>query len=187
MKKGSIFLFIFLFLLINSSIPSSAVIYGSPPTEDRPILQVKKTISDDQIHLGNNITVYLNITNWSSKTAFNLSISEPIFNNWSITEFLGYDNYIWTEIQPMASISYQYSMTLVAEGNYTVKGTSINYVDENGTSYGARSADKDLYIYIDAPLPDYSERWNTILLMSVLVIAVPVVLLFLNRLLFKRR
>ncbi len=186
MKKGNLILFIFLFLLINSAISSSAVIYGPPPSEDRPVLQVKKTMSDDQVHLGNNVTVYLNITNWSTKIAFNLSITEPIFNNWSITEFLGYDNYVWTEIQPMASISYQYSMTLLAEGNYTVKGTEINYVDENGTSYVARSADKDLYVFIIAPLPDYSERWGTVLMMSTLIIAVPVVLLLTNRWLFKR-
>ena len=173
MKKGNIFLFIFLFLLINSAISSSAVIYGPPPSEDRPVLQVKKTLSDDQVHLGDNVTVYLNITNWSTKIAFNLSITEPIFNNWSITEFVGYDNYIWTEIQPMGSISYQYQMTLLAEGNYTVKGTVINYVDENSTSYVARSADLDLYVFTVEPLPDYSERWGTILLMSSLILRCP--------------
>lgn len=187
MKKGSLFLFIFLIFLIGTSVQSSGVIYGPPPSEDRPVLQVRKTLSDDQVYLGNNVTVYLNITNWSTKTAFNLSITEPIFNNWSITDFIGYDNYIWTEIQPLGSISYQYQMTLLAEGNYTIKGTVIDYVDENGTSYVARSADIDLFVFTEEPLPDFTERWNTILLMSTLIIAVPVMLLLLNNWLFKRR
>jgi len=186
MKRRGILLFIMI-LLINSAISSSAVIYGDPPSEDRPVIQVKKKLSAVQVHLGDNVTVYLNITNWSTKTAFNLSITEPIFNNWSITEFLGYDVYLWAEIQPMGSISYQYSMTPIAEGNYTVKGTEINYVDENGTSYLARSADNDLYVFTQEPILDFSERWNTILLMSTLIVTVPIVLLMLNRWVFRRR
>ena len=173
-------------LLLNTTLTSSAdTVYGPPPSEDKPVLQVLKWVDDRSVHLGENITIHVNITNWSSVSAYNLSITEPIFNNWSRTDFLGYDNYVWVEIKSGGSISYDYSMTMNVEGNYSLKATIINYVDENTTSYLAQSSDIPINIYVTEILYDFSPIWQNIFWMASIIILVPIILLAINKFLWK--
>lgn len=149
--------------------------YGDPLEVGSPVLQVLKWTSDDQVQLGDEITVFVNITNWSDQIAYNLTIKEPLFANWSRTDFKGYEDYVFTKIASGASVTYQYTMTLLNEGNYIIEPTEITYYNENSTVFHARSSFSSLLIYIEEPIESFDAYWKNILLMTVLFILLPII------------
>ncbi|MCY3411904.1 MAG: hypothetical protein INQ03_09770 [Candidatus Heimdallarchaeota archaeon] len=178
MKRGLLFITIFLLILVNSMSVQAVTetSYGNPPRAGEPILSVMKWVSADEVVLGESITVYVNITNWSEESAYNMSITEPIFSDWASSDFIGYDDYVYTRIDSNASVSYQYTLTLKNEGNYIIEPTEIEYVDRNGTVFHARSSFQSVDVYIEEPLPELDEYWTAIFWWSIGIVLVPTLL-----------
>ncbi len=176
-----LFIAIVSLIIVNSTGAAIGGIYGEPPQDGAAVLQVLKWASDDEITLGAEITVFVNITNWSDYDAFNLTIDEPIFSNWSITEFVGYDEYVFTKIAAGSSIYYQYTMKLINDGNYTIEPTVVNYVDINSTQFMAKSSYIPLLIITEEAKKELSDYWNDIFLMAAIFVLIPIAI----RLLYK--
>lgn len=185
-----------LFILILGSIylpmtTSAGPIYEDPPTEEQPLLQIQKWASDTEFLLGKSVTVYVNISNWSSKTAYNLTITEPFFNPWAIEEKNGYENgyepYIYVAVDPGASIYYEYTIILLEEGKYTIGATEIEYYNEESFLFRARTYKIELDIYVIIPPPDLSELWNTLRNISLAIIAFPIVIFIINWLIWRKK
>ncbi|MHA2099354.1 MAG: hypothetical protein ACW99A_11810 [Candidatus Kariarchaeaceae archaeon] len=185
--RRGIFYFLIIIMIFTSVQDSQAkTIYGEQTDEVFPLLQIIKTRSTDETRLGNNITVNVNITNWSNEPAFNLSITEPLFSDWAYSYFAGFDEYTYLQVDAQASFSYGYNMTLKAEGKYTIEATEIEYVDVNGTMYHSRSQVIPITIFVINPPISLSQKWRNILYMSVIIIAVPLILYFINSKLWRQ-
>ena len=82
-------------LLISFSRVQATPLYGDPPEEDVPLLQVLKWTSNTEVLLGTEIEVFVNITNHSSEWAYNLTIIEPVFSEWFSNNQKLYEEYKW--------------------------------------------------------------------------------------------
>ncbi len=111
---------------------------------DRPLLAVKKTINiTENIEPFQWIEVKLNITNIGNRTAYNLSITDPDYEDWAISTF-NFTQQRYVEVETNTSFIYQYYIQPRREGNFTLEATVINYVDINGTKYTAYSQRFDI-------------------------------------------
>ncbi len=172
-------------LLSMTYSPKMVLSYGDPPIEGKAVLQTLKWVDKTIIKLGDNLTVHVNITNWSTEHSYNLSISEPLFNNWSLSYFKDYDHYQWIEIKAGASLYYEYTVKLISEGNYTINPTVVTYFDENNTQYIAKSGIIPIYVYQVPPKEDNSTIWKNILWYSLAIIALPVIILIIKKIIWK--
>ena len=172
--RRSIF-YLLILIIISFSVHNSQAktIYGEQAEPDFPYLEIIKLSSETETLLGNTITVNVNITNWSDYSAFNLTITEPLFSDWAYSTFNGWDDYIWVEVSPGASITYSYNMTVKNEGKYTIAATKIDYLDENSTSFNARSQFIPITIFVTEPPITQDEIWSNILKMAILIVAIP--------------
>lgn len=174
--RRSIF-YLLILIIISFSIHDSQAkkIYGEQGEHEFPFLEVIKWPSETETHLGNSITITVNITNWSDYGAYNLTITEPLFSDWAFSTFNGWDEYIWVLVDAGASISYSYNMTVKNEGQYTIDATQIEYLDENSTSFIARSQSIPITIFVTDPPISQDEIWRNIFLMTLVIIAIPII------------
>lgn len=181
MKHVKLSLLVLSLMLISMiSSAHSAAVYGDPPTEQRPSLQIQKWISNNKLLRGQNLTVNVNITNWTQNWAYNLTIEEPAIADFAAKRVQGYDRYEYEAFGPGASVSYHYVIELDNENNYTIEPTRITFYDENGTLMTARSAQIPFFVYKILPQENLDEQWNTLRWMTLAIFAVPVVLILLN-------
>lgn len=174
MKRGFFLVILFGLILVNSANAISLdQVYGTGPEDGTPILSVLKWSSADEMELGLNITIYVNITNWSDEPAYNLTIDEPKISDWAVANFTDYDAYVFTRVDSGASIYYQYTMTMVNEGNYIVEPTLIKYEDANGSRYSAFSTFLPVNVFIIPPELELGELWQNIFWLSALFVAIP--------------
>lgn len=145
LKLSILVLSIMLISTISSA--QSATVYGDPPEDNRPTLQIQKWISNDALLIGESVTVNVNISNWSEGFAYNLSITEPAFSSLTVKRIQGYDRYIYDGFGPGASVSYNYTILPENEGNYTIEPTEIVFYDENSTRHFGRSAHIPFFVY----------------------------------------
>ena len=182
MKRGFFLVILFSLILVNST---NAIgldqIYGEAPDDGVPILSVLKWSSAEEVELGQNITIYVNITNWSDQSAYNLTIDEPKISDWAKANFTDYDDYVFTRVDSGASIFYQYTMTMRNEGNYTVEPTLIRYLDFNGTQYSAFSTFIPINVFIIPPALELGELWQNIFWLSTLFMGLPISVLLYNK------
>jgi hypothetical protein len=165
---------------------SGVPIYGDPPVGDTPLLQIEKWASDTDFRLGTSTTVRVNITNWSTQSAYNLTISEPRFSEWSAKEISGYEEYEYDIVDQDGSIYYEYEIVIQNDGFYTIHPTVITYFDADGFDYIAKSYHIDLNVFsVDPPLDD-SEVWGRVLNISLLIIMVPIIALTVNRYVWRK-
>jgi uncharacterized repeat protein (TIGR01451 family) len=174
--------------MISTSVQNSQAktIYGDQTDEVFPLLQIIKTSSTEEIRLGNNITINVNVTNWSNEPAFNLSITEPLFSEWAYSYFAGFDEYDYIFVDAQASFSYQYNMTLIAEGKYTIEPTEITYSDVNGTEYNSRSQVIPISIFVENPPISLDDKWQNILWMALIITFIPIGLFIVNNRLWRK-
>lgn len=178
------FLFVILSTLLIFSYTSTAQVVSidsEVPTGDGPVIQVRKWTSQEGLLLGDQLTIFVNITNWSEYNAYNLSINEPSFNNATFNYISGYEEYEYVELGPTGSVSYEYTLEPVNEGNYSVLPTEVRYYDRNNTEYNARSHFISFFVYEETPPVDKSELWGDVFWLSTLVLSVPIALFAVNK------
>ena len=178
------FLFILFLLLPFSS--SATPAYGDPPEEQQSIVQVLKWASETQIVIGENITVFVNITNWSDEIAYNLEITEPFFNDWAFTLLNGFEAFDWVELGSGGSVYYEYTIEMKSHGNYTIEPTTIEYTNVNSTEFFATSAFIPLTVLEVEPQVEFNVLWLNVLWASLAFVMVPVVILITNQLLWRK-
>ncbi len=107
---------------------------------ERPILDVSKSVNATVINpdLSEWICVNVTITNISNYTAYNLTTTDPGFEDWAVSS-LNVTEQKWVIIENNASVYYFYYFKPLSEGNFTLEPTDIVYVDVNGTEYHAQS------------------------------------------------
>ncbi len=186
--KPRLFLIVFIFVIIIFQVANSYGIplYGDPPEDERPLLQILKWASETELKVDENITVHVNITNWSLKTAFNLTIIEPRFSEWTVNNIQTYEKYIYVVVEPNASIYYEYTFQIKNEGDYVIHPTTIDYFDENNYPYFATTYHIELSTYQEEPLVDISDLWENILQISAVIVLIPIVILIVNRVIWRR-
>lgn len=173
-------------ILVSQS--SAVPIYGDPPSEDTGVaLQVQKWITADAIELNENFTVFVNITNFSSlHPARNLNITEPTFEEFSVSEIIGYDEYQYTEIGPGGTISYSYTLLPIVEGSFTIEPTVVGFVNENGTVNQAYSNYINFNVSISVEEQDNSQLWRTLSLYSFILVGIPIILFTISKFVWRR-
>ena len=113
MKTRSKFVIITLlsFMLLNGAI-ADGVSEEHAGVVDAPALQVKKVVNVvDRIEPGYEVNITVNITNFGSFPAYNLTIEEPSFQNFTVKNLVGFDEHKWIRVDPNATFSYGYSFT----------------------------------------------------------------------------
>lgn len=125
----------------------------------RPLLAIKKVINVTELEPLQWIRIDLNITNIGNRTAYNLSITEPNFEEWAVSTFnLTKQKYIQVEIN--ASFVYTYYIQPLVEGNFTLEATEINYYDENSVMYKSYSQRYSLHVILPENVEVIdSEKW----------------------------
>ena len=176
-----------LLMLLSSGLSAAEPIYGELPNEKKPSLQIRKWISKNDLKLGENLTVTVNITNWSLQWAFNLSITEPTFSEFAAELITDFDRYEYTAIGPEGSIYYEYSIKPQTIGNYSVEPTRIEFFDENSTLFRAVSAFIPFFVFVEAPPIDLSEVWQNLFWMSFVLFAIPIIVYFINKYIWRKK
>ena len=174
-------------LLVMTNHTEANVAYGNDPAVDKPVLQALKQASDYNVQLGSNVTVSLNITNWSStQAAYNLTIQEPLLSDWALTSFKGWQSYTWLEIGPGGSVSYSYTFQTKEVGTYEIGATQITYLDENGTQYNSLTQAMTITIFKEAPPISHSKAWRNIAYMSLVIMLIPILVYVLNQIIWRK-
>ena len=177
-------------MVMSAMIPTAHadVIYGERSEDiDYPVIQVVKWASGTDVELGEEISIFVNITNWSDQEdAFNLTVTEPLFSDWAYTSFVNWENYTYIQVDALASFTYNYSMIIKSEGKYTIDATEVSFFDENSTEYSSRSQNIPISVDLDEPPLSQDELWDNVLLMSIIILAVPVALFFVNNIVWRK-
>jgi len=153
-----------------------------------PSLKIEKWINaSERIEPDQVVTVHVNITNVGLKTAYNLSVSEPSFENFSVLNVNGYDGRNWVEMAPNATYSYDFSMKFVKEGIYTIERTTITYQDAADMSYTAYSGFFKLDVTkVEVPVSTL-DQWKSMAVWLLLILVIPGVLYLINKYAFEGR
>ena len=173
--KRLVFVLIALSLLLPFQVYSEPS-YGEISDKNYPSLSVVKWIDQDQIILGDTISVTVNITNFSNSYAYNISIQEPTFQSNIMNDSRNHTTYTWFEIGFGGSISYSYDITPSVIGQFTLEPTTISYYDANNTIYKSQSAYLPFEVNTEAPPELDSEIWRNILIMVSIFVAIPIAL-----------
>jgi hypothetical protein len=114
----------------------------------RPLLSIVKTmngsiVAPNVVQVEPNTTVRVDVTikNIGNRTAYNLTTTDPGFEDWALTS-LNLTTQRFVKVGINASIYYFYYFTSVIEGNFTVASTTIDYFGINGSEineYNART------------------------------------------------
>lgn len=114
----------------------------------RPILSVVKTMNGSivspnviQVQPNETIRVDVRIKNVGNRTAYNLTTTDPGFEDWALTS-LNLTTQRFIKVGINATIYYFYYFTAVIEGNFTISATTIDYMgveDSEISEYNARS------------------------------------------------
>ncbi len=114
----------------------------------RPLLSIVKIINGsivepNVIQVQPNITIRVDVTikNIGNRTAYNLTTTDPGFEDWALTS-LNLTTQRFIKVGINATIYYFYYFTSIIEGNFTLESTTIDYIGKNGTElneYNARS------------------------------------------------
>jgi hypothetical protein len=120
----------------------------------RPLLSIVKTINGSiiapnliQVQPNTTIRVDVTIKNVGNRTAYNLTTTDPGFEDWAIRS-LNLTTQRFIKVGINSTIYYRYYFKSVIEGNFTIASTSIDYIgkeDDVITEYNARS--QRFYIY----------------------------------------
>lgn len=182
LKITMVFVLIAIFLM-NTSQSSAIPIYSEKEGPPYPALQIFKTINieEDIIQVGTEIQVNVNITNFGGKAALNVSLVEPVFENFTISNLKGYDPKTWIRINPGASLSYSFSFAIQKEGNYTIEATTASYVDSEMNEYSAKSGFFDLQVIKGTPPVSKNEEWRLAFTQMGAILAVPIIWLILKK------
>ncbi|MHA2251504.1 MAG: hypothetical protein ACXAD7_14165, partial [Candidatus Kariarchaeaceae archaeon] len=92
----------------------------------------------------------------------------------------------WVEVYPDASISYEYTIRMVSAGSFSIEPTIIDYFDENNTAYEATTNKIEINAYIDELPLDESALWDNVFRYSLIISLIPVAVLLVNRLLWRK-
>jgi hypothetical protein len=190
MKINKIFPVILSLIIVTTVISTSGQqpVYSEPVEESPfPALQIKKWISTEtRIQPFTNVTVYVNITNFGNHNAYNLTIDEPTFEDWTVLKLVNYEEANWVQVDAEATLSYSYTFQFSREGNFVIENTKITYYDENSTQYESRSGDIFMEVFIIPPPPSLREQWQQLLLICSIIVALPIVLALIRKYVFNR-
>ncbi|MDH5403294.1 MAG: hypothetical protein OEZ01_17495 [Candidatus Heimdallarchaeota archaeon] len=188
MRKFLIIALTVIIMLNFASVPSYADPIYSPVPEDlkRPALQIQKWVDADEIEINDEMTVHVNISNWSAYVAYNLTIEEPSFNNYTITSVKGFDRYQWVEFGQNVSVYYNYTFTYEFSGNFSIAPTAIDFVDVNGTKYYAISSSIPVFVYIREPPAPATLVWRDLFLLSTAMLLIPIAVLLMNKYVWRK-
>jgi len=181
MKRLVVFSIIVTILLVSTVSTTASPIYGEKPAGDGPTLVVQKWLSKDQILLGQNVTVFVNITNVSNFYANNLTIREPTFNNFIIKSKVNYERYTYTQLGKGAVLTYNYTIIPESDGTFSVEPTQIDYYGSSGAQYRATSSNHEFTVLLQKPAPSTNYLWRNIMWLSIIFVAIPMVIYFYNR------
>lgn len=171
-------------MLDGTSLATQALVIGDPPETIIPTLSIQKWVSNTDVLVNEKITVYVNITNYGRAYAFNLSIDEPIFSDWVISDLIGWDEYEWLQVGQGGSIFYQYTTTITLEGEFLIQETVIEYEDINGSRYKARSTSIALTVSEVERVAERAtldEKWVVIFQLTTGLIFIPLVVILSKR------
>lgn len=114
----------------------------------RPLLSIIKTINgsilrSNVIQVQPNITIRVDVSikNIGNRTAYNLTTTDPNFEDWALTS-LNLTTQKFVKVGINSTIYYFYYFTSIIEGNFSIAATTIDYFGKNGTEiteYNART------------------------------------------------
>lgn len=99
------------------------------PKEEAPSLSVVKHSDKNQTDLGDSFTITIRIYNYSNKTAFNVTVTEPAFPPWAFTTLGRPSEYHYDRIEPGTEQVITYVLVSKTVGNFTLESTQVTYYD----------------------------------------------------------
>ncbi|MHA1303636.1 MAG: hypothetical protein ACTSPI_08045, partial [Candidatus Heimdallarchaeaceae archaeon] len=120
------------------TLPGFAVSNTNDTLPARPLFSIKKTINATNVEPFTWIEVNLNITNIGNRTAYNLSLTEPDYEDWAVSTF-NFTEQKYVRVDINSSFVYRYYLQPLLEGNFSLEATEIVYYDINGTEYRSYS------------------------------------------------
>ena len=136
----------------------------------RPILSVKKAINTTLLESYEWIRINVTITNVGNRTAYNLTVTDPLFGSWVYSTLnLTVQKYVIVEIN--ATINYFYYIQPILEGNFTLESTEVTYNDLLGAEYLSISHEFNILVFEIEHIPVIEgSLWWKILLYCFLVL-----------------
>ena len=123
----------------NTTINNNSLLQVNDTLPPRPILSIEKTINATDVQPNIDwIRVNITIKNIGNRTAYNLTVRDPSFNDWAVST-LNITEQDFVQIDINATVFYFYFMQTTVEGNFTLESTEITYFNETGPEYNARS------------------------------------------------
>ncbi len=176
-------LVIVLLFTLQSAQTSAIPVHSDDEGPPYPSLQIFKTINieDEIIQVGTELQVSVNITNFGGRSALNVSLIEPVLQNFTISNLQGYDPKNWIRIDPGASVSYSFLFTINKPGNYTIEPTTASYADEDQNEYSAKSGFFDLHVIKGNPPVSMDEEWKQAFIQMGVILALPIIWLLLKK------
>ncbi len=110
----------------------------------RPILSIRKSINatiDDKTYKTEPnqwLKVTIVIKNIGNRTAYNLTITEPLLPS-LVSKTIDYYSRNFVEVDINATIYFDYYLLIVKEGKFAIESTTIEYQNNKGHEYSAYS------------------------------------------------
>ncbi len=152
-----------------------------------PELSVVKHVDKNQTKLGGSFTITIRIVNYSNKTAFNVSVTEPMFPSWAF-DMIGSSEYHYDRIEPGVEQLITYVLISKTSGNFTLEPTVVTYVDTRDVTvqhtFTAVSNIVDLTVLPKGPnIPGkFQALFESVMLFLLIFVGIGVVrLIFLKR------
>ncbi|MGQ4890942.1 MAG: hypothetical protein ACP6IP_00455 [Candidatus Njordarchaeia archaeon] len=149
----------------------------SPP----PVLSVVKTVEKKVVRVGDPFYIYIDISNVSNQTAYNVTLVDD-YPDWSF-EVLDHGAVYWPFIAPNETV---HTYIVLRVKNYVSSRINLGYAtvvyyDEDGVKYSSISDDLEIYLaYYHAKSVDTAAVWKNVsigLALIFLLIVAPLILL----------
>ena len=80
-----------------------------------------------------------------------------------------------------ANYYYEYTVTPSIEGEFRVASTTVDFVDESGSGYVAKSAVIPFSVVTVVPDPETDVQWNTLFTYALILVMIPIIIYYLNK------
>ena len=150
-----------------------------PSIPPYPALHVWKYFNnteDNPIKPNEVLHVQVNITNFGNSSAYNLTVVESAYGEYSGKELSEPRLYNWTRLDRNSSVLFDYYLTFPYDGLFRIGKTEITYYDENNTQYKVKTRYFMIEVKSEKILPDLSDLWLNVLWLNIAVIVIPVLI-----------
>ena len=164
-------------IILNPSV--AAPIESSYEDIPTPLISVRKSVNTTSVKPGEAIHVTINVTNWGSISALNLTIVEPFYEDWAFSTS-DVSVYLFVYLNSSSSFFYDYSLIPLVEGNFTIESTIVTY-HVNLSEYTSVAQEINVLVTKTIIVEDQGSDWRNIWLWVIGLTLLPIILYYVSK------